>query len=69
LVAVEFFGVEEDEFGLGWGFGNVGDLLVDGHEGDFVHGLVFCLDVLIGEEACEEAEVGHDSWWFIILVY
>ncbi len=63
MVAVEFFGVEEDEFGLGWGFGDVGDLLVDGHEGDFVEGLVFGLDVLVGEEHFDEArnvEVGHD---------
>ncbi len=56
--------MEEDEFGFGLVFRDVGDLLVNGHEGDLVEGLVFGLDVLFGEEDLEEAgnvEVGHDS--------
>lgn len=55
--------MEEDEFRFGLVFRDVGDLLVNGHEGNFMQGLVFGLDILFGEEDLEEAgnvEVGHD---------
>jgi hypothetical protein len=54
--------MEEDEFGFGLVFRDVGDLLVNGHERNFMQSLVFGLDVLFGEEDLEEAgnvEVGH----------
>jgi hypothetical protein len=55
--------MEEDEFGFGLVFRDVGDLLVNSHEGNFMQSLVFGLDVLFGEEYLKEAgnvEVGHD---------